>query len=317
MIVIYLKSLNKVIRNPDFKLFDELQYDDILWIDLVSPTTKERKVVESSMEINLQTRQQAEEIESSSRYNEAENAIICNTGFAVLNNTTFDVEPVSFIVSKGVLVSERIINLRTFTEASRKLQMSYRSYSTGYHVLISILETRIDLDADMVEIISKQIAALSSINNNTDKSVDKNILLEISRLQENTMILRESIFDRQRLLSGILRSDRFPSDTSPRVTIMLKDVGSLISHADFSFERLEFLQDTFMGLINIEQNKIIKMFTVLSVIFMPPTLIASIYGMNFKAFPELNWEFGYPFSIGLMFLSIGATLTFFRIKKWL
>ena len=98
---------------------------------------------------------------------------------------------------------------------------------------------------------------------------------------------------------------------------MLKDIGSLISHADFSFERLEFLQDTFMGLINIEQNKIIKMFTVLSVIFMPPTLIASIYGMNFKAFPELNWEYGYPFSIGLMFLSIGATLTFFRLKKWL
>ncbi len=317
MIVIYLKSLNKVIRDPDFKIFDELKYEDILWIDLIAPLSKERKIVESFMDINLQTRQQAEEIETSSRYSEAENSIICNTGFAVLNNATFDVEPVSFIVSQGVLVSERIIELRTFTEASRKLQMSYRSYSTGYHVLISILETRIDLDADMVEIISKQIATLSSFNNNTEKSVDKDILLEISRLQENTMILRESIFDRQRLLSGILRSERFPDDIYSRVTIMLKDIGSLISHADFSFERLEFLQDTFMGLINIEQNKIIKMFTVLSVIFMPPTLIASIYGMNFKAFPELDWTYGYPFSIGLMLLSIGATLAFFRTKKWL
>ena len=317
MIVLYLKSLNKVIRNPDFKVFDELQYDDLLWIDLITPSPKERKIIESFMEISLQTRQQAEEIESSSRYSESENAIICNTGFSVLNNGNFEIEPVSFIVSKGVLVSERIIDLRTFTEASRKLQMSYRSYSTGYHVLISILETRIDLDADMVEIISKQIATLSSFNNNPDQSVDKDILLEISRMQENTMILRESIFDRQRLLSGILRSERFPTDTDSRVTIMLKDIGSLISHADFSFERLEFLQDTFMGLITIEQNKTIKMFTVLSVIFMPPTLIASIYGMNFKAFPELDWEYGYHFSIGLMLISIGATLAFFKSRKWL
>lgn len=98
---------------------------------------------------------------------------------------------------------------------------------------------------------------------------------------------------------------------------MLKDIGSLINHADFSFERLEFLQDTFMGLINIEQNKIIKMFTILSVIFMPPTLIASVYGMNFGRMPELEWEFGYPFSIGLMVVSVVMTLVFFKRKKWL
>ncbi len=131
------------------------------------------------------------------------------------------------------------------------------------------------------------------------------------------MILRESIFDRQRLLSGIQRSERFPNDTYPRVSIMIKDVGSLINHADFSFERLEFLQDTFMGLINIEQNKIIKMFTILSVIFMPPTLIAGIYGMNYRLAPFDEWEYGFHFAILLMFLSIGATLYFFKRKRWM
>lgn len=317
MIVLYLKSLNKVVRDPDLKLFDELGYDDLLWIDLITPTPKERKVVESFMEVNLQTRQQAEEIETSSRYSESENAIICNSSFTVLVDAKFNVEPVSFIVCEGVLITERNTDLRTFGEASRRLQMSYRSYSTGYHILISILEARIDLDADMVEIISKQIATLSMLNNDVSKSVDKDVLLEISRLQENTMILRESIFDRQRVLSGVQRSERFPSDIYPRVGIMLKDIGSLINHADFSFERLEFLQDTFMGLINIEQNKIIKMFTILSVIFMPPTLIASVYGMNFGRIPELEWEFGYPFSIGLMVVSVVITLVFFKRKKWL
>ncbi len=317
MIILYLKSINKVIRDPDPQLFEELGFDDLLWIDLVVPTPKERKLVENFLDINLLTRQQAEEIETSSRYSELEDSIICNSSFTVLNEGSFEVETVSFILSEGLLVSERNSDLRTFSEASRKVQMNHRSYTTGYHVLVSLLEARIDLDADMVEIISKQIATLSNFNNDVDKTVDKEVLLDINRLQENTMILRESIFDRQRLLSGIQRSERFPNDIYPRVAIMIKDIGSLINHADFSFERLEFLQDTFMGLINIEQNKIIKMFTILSVIFMPPTLIASVYGMNFAVMPELNWKAGYPLAIGLMVVSVGVILFFFKRKKWL
>ena len=317
MIILYLKSINKIIRDPDPKVFEELGYDDLLWIDLVVPTAKERKLVERFLDVNLLTRQQAEEIETSSRYSELEDSIICNTSFTILKDGRFEVETVSFILSEGLLVSERNSDLRTFSEASRKIQMNYRSYTTGYHVLVSILEARIDLDADMVEIISRQIAALNATNNDVDKSVDKEVLLEINRLQENTMILRESIFDRQRLLSGIQRSERFPNDIYPRVTIMIKDVGSLLNHADFSFERLEFLQDTFMGLINIEQNKIIKMFTILSVIFMPPTLIAGIYGMNYRLAPFDEWEYGFHFAILLMLLSIGLTLYFFKRKKWM
>jgi magnesium transporter len=98
---------------------------------------------------------------------------------------------------------------------------------------------------------------------------------------------------------------------------MVKDVGSLINHTDFSFERLEYLQNTFMGLINIEQNKIIKIFTVASVVFMPPTLIASIYGMNFKFMPELGMQYGYAFSLALMLMSSSLTLIIFKKKKWL
>lgn len=317
MITLYLKSLNKVVRDPDQSVLEELGYDDLLWIDLVEPTPRERRMVESFMEVSLQSREQAEEIETSSRYSERERYIQCNSNFSILKEQGFVVEPVSFTIIEGVLISSRNCELRTFGEASRKLQIAYKSYTTGYHILISILEARIDLDADMVEIISKQIATLSSANNDVYKSVDKDILLKISMLQENTMQLRETIFDRQRLLSGVQRSERFPHDIYPRVGIMLKDIASLLNHADFSFERLEFLQDTFMGLINIEQNKIIKMFTVLSVIFMPPTLIASVYGMNFSLMPELNWEYGYLFAIVLMIASVGLTLLFFRRKRWL
>ena len=326
MITIYLKQYNKIIRNADPKLFDELGYDDILWIDLLNPTIKEQKAVEGFMEISLQTKQQVEEIESTSKYSETENAIISNSNFFVPTGDSFVVQPVSFIISNaGVLVSVRTAEFRTFREAEKRLQMSYRSFSTGYHLFISLLEVRIDYDADLVEMIAKQVAALSKDINSED-SIDKKVIHRINALLESTMLLRENIFDRQRVLSGILRSERFPNDIYPRLQLMIKDVNSLINHADFSFQRLDYIQDA-LGLINIEQNEIVKIFSVAAVIFMPATLVASIYGMNFHAMPELDWVYtfpdgttvplGYLFAIGLMILFSAGTIWFFRYKKWL
>ena len=316
MITIYLKQYNKIVRNADVRLFDDLGYDDILWIDLLSPTIKEQKAVESFMEINLQTRQQVEEIESSSKYSETENAIICNSNFFMPTGDSFSIEPVSFIIAEGVLVSVRFNEFRTFTESAKRLQMNYRAFPTGYHLLISILEVRIDFDADLVEALAKNIAALSKEISLSD-SVDKQMLTRISHLQENTMLIRENIFDRQRILSGILRSERFPNDIYPKLQLMIKDVNSLINHADFSFERLDYMQDTALGLISIEQSNVTKIFTVASLFFLPPTMIASIYGMNFVGIQELHWKYGYPFALGLMVLASALTYLFFRWKKWL
>mgnify|MGYP000562171173 FL=1 len=135
------------------------------------------------------------------------------------------------------------------------------------------------------------------------------------------------MFDRQRVLSGILRSELFPNNIYPRLQLMIKDVNSLINHADFSFQRLDYIQDAALGLINIEQNEIVKIFSVAAVIFMPATLIASIYGMNFKFMPELDWTLtlgngwniplGYIFAIGLMIFCPALTIWYFKYKKWL
>ncbi|MBQ5690551.1 MAG: magnesium and cobalt transport protein CorA [Alistipes sp.] len=327
MITIYLKQYNKIIRNADTELFDDLGFDDILWIDMMQPTLKEQKAVENFMEISLQTKQQVEEIESTSKYSETENAIISNSNFFVPTGDSFEVEPVSFILSnEGVLVSVRQAEMRTFREAEKRLQMNYRSFSTGYHILISLLEVRIDFDADLVELVGRQVSSLSKTITKED-SIDKDILLRLSTLQERTMVLRENIFDRQRILSGILRSERFPNDIYPRLQLMIKDVNSLISHTDFSFQRLDYIQDSALGLINIEQNEVVKIFSVAAVVFMPATLVASIYGMNFRVMPELEWVYtlpngwnlplGYIFAIGLMILASGLTMGYFRYKKWL
>jgi magnesium transporter len=129
--------------------------------------------------------------------------------------------------------------------------------------------------------------------------------------------MRENIIDKQRLVSSLMKSNLFPEEYMNVLRIMIKDIGSLIEHNKFAFERLEYLQDTFMGLVNIEQNRIIKIFTVATVAFMPPTLIASIYGMNFSFIPELNWDYGYLFAIGIMILSSVLTLVYFKKKNWL
>lgn len=297
-------------------MFEELGYDDILWIDLLNPTLKEQKEVENFMDLNLQTKQQVEEIETSSKYSETENAVFSNADFFVHGQDGVTVEPVSFVISEGVLITVRGSEFRTFSEAEKRLQINSRAYPTGYHLFVSILEIRIDADADSVEGVSKQIAALSKDIGGKDK-VSQNEIKHINSLQETTMMMREVIFDRQRLLSGILKSERFPNDIYPRLQLMIRDVNSIVSHADFSFERLDFLRETALGLINLELNNTTKIFTMASVFFMPATLIASIYGMNFEYMPELKWRFGYLAALLFMALVSFACYRFFRHKKWL
>lgn len=317
MITIYLRQNSTIIRNADIKVFDDLGPDDILWIDLFEPSIKEQKAVENFMEINLQTRQQVEEIESSSKYFETENSIVCNANFFVHTpKDTFIPEPVSFIVAEGVLVSLRNSEFRTFDEGAKRLMMNYKSYSTGYHVLITIMEVRIDYDADLVEALAKQIAAMSKHLTGED-NIDRETLQKINHLQENTMIVRENIFDRQRILSGILRSERFPNDIYPRLQLMIKDVNSLISHADFCSDRLDYMQDTALGLISLDQSNVTKIFSVVAVFFMPATMIASIYGMNFRFMPELDGKWSYPIVLFIMAAVSVGIWCYFRWKKWL
>lgn len=320
MITYFVKLHNKIMVETDTRQLMDMSYDEILWIDLIDPTDSERSMVESYLNISLQSSHRVEEIESSSRYYEVESAIFANTSFLSIDEDGgFHGEPVSFVLAEGILVSQRNGELRTFSDTVRKLTNNSKVFPTCFHVLVALLETRVDLDADMVENNAKEIAVINKTLNieHSNAANDSEILLDINRLQENTMLIRENIIDKQRVLSNILRSNRFPSDTEQKLSMILKDVSSLISHTDFGFERLEFLQDTFMGLVNIEQNKIIKVFTVASVVFMPPTLIASIYGMNFRILPELEWKLGYPFAIVLMILSTAVILYIFKRKKLL
>lgn len=312
MLEIFYKNKGQVITTDEIGALDNLGYDDVLWIDLFSPTGEEKRAIEEFLNTNLQSRAQAEEIESSSRYSETENTIFANTNFLIPGPENYSMEAVSFILCEGIIVTIRHVPLRSFTDIQRRIMANYRLLPTGYHILVGILENRIDLDADMIELMSKEIAQYSK-KVSLGGTMGEDLLLDITQLQENTMLVRENIVDKQRMISGILKSDKFPRDLFAKLDVLIKDINSLINHTNFSFERLEYLQNTVLGLINLEQNRIMKIFTFVSLLFLPPTLIASVFGMNVElpGFGDLDFLF-------IMLIMVVAVLTvtfiFFRKK---
>ncbi len=316
MVTAFVKQNDKVVREDDLKKIQLRGSENLLWIDLYSPSEEEQKSVEALMEVSLQTRQQLQEIESSSRYFETENLIIANSNFFKIAQDEFIEEPISFILKEHTLVSLRHFDSRSFNETIKKLETRPKSYPTAYHIFVALFETRIDLDADLLEAISKDISLISK-SLTVNKKLSEKTIISITEYQEKTLKIRENIIDKQRVISGILKSEQFPKDTNQKLRVMIKDISSLLDYTVFYFNRLEYLQNSFLGLINLEQNKIIKFFTVASVMFMPPTLIASIYGMNFPAMPEMSWTHGYAYAIFAIFFSAFLTWGIFKIKKWM
>jgi magnesium transporter len=310
---LFYQEDGKLKISKSLDILKKVNLSDMIWIDLNDVSDAIETELEQFLKIYIQEDEEIEEIELSSRYMQTEDSIVANSNFLQDN---FVMQPVSFIVKNGILVSVRDVELKTFNDTVKKMYASTKSFTTGYHVLVALLETRVEYDADLIEDITDQITALSKTLN-TDDDLDQDILMNIKDLQEKVMIIRQNIVDKQRVVSNMMKSGLFPKELLPKLTMVIKDINSLFEYTKFGFDRLDYLQDTFLGLINIQQNKIIKIFTVVSVIFMPPTLIASLYGMNFKFMPELSWKFGYPFSILLMVLFSAVVLMYFRRKKWL
>lgn len=327
MINVCLKDSNRILRDVGQEFFFGTPHENIVWVDVAKPTNEERIFIEENFGVRLLSLEEIEEIESTSKYSETTEGIVSNLIFFVAKEDNFQGEPTSFIIKDNdTLISLRHTDLPSFEDTERRMELHLDSSFSGTNLFITILEARIDKDADIIEMIAHQISDLAKKITSSD-SIDKGVLLDIIKLEDKIMSIRENINDLQRVLFDIRRSPRFSERLHPRLQLMLKDVDSLINHADFSFQRLDNLQNTALGLINIEQNEIVKILSVAAVVFMPPTLVASMYGMNFKYMPELEWNIdmgngwiipaGYIFAICLMILFALLTVWFFRKKKWL
>ena len=315
MISIFYRSNGKMMVSQLETDLSGLRRDDVVWIDLFAPTGEEKRTVEHFLDTEIQSRAEAEEIESSSRFRETDQAIFANTNFLMPGPDEYTMEAVSFTIVDHCLTTLRDVPLRSFTELQRRIVAMPRLYPNGYWVFVNILDQRVDLDADMIELMSKEIAQYSR-RINEEEDINEDFLLDINQLQENTMIVRENIVDKQRLITNLTKSDKLPSELEPRFNVLQQDISSLINHTNFSFERLEYLQDTVVGLINLEQNRIMKIFTLVSVLMMPATLIASFYGMNVDL-PMSGFHWAWAVILGVMGLTVLIIFFVFKKKKML
>lgn len=297
-----------------------------VWIDLYNLTPAQEKNVENFLKIDLPTREEMHEIEVSSRLY-TENGALYMTAAMVTKAETFDPEThaVTFILADERLVTIRYTDTQTFALFASRIERLPTNQLTGSSLFIELIEIIIDRIADLLEKIGQNadgithLAFRSNLRKETDVKVNHQEMLEqIGYNGDLVSKTRESLVTINRMISYAHQSGKIKlSDNVNRLSTLAKDIASLSDHASFLSSKLNFLLDATLGMINIEQNNIIKIFSVAAVMFLPPTLIASIYGMNFDVMPELHWKYGHLFSVVLMFFSAWIPYKYFKRKKWL
>jgi magnesium transporter len=300
--------------------------DGAVWLDLYSPTHAEDKLVERALGIAVPTREEMQEIEVTSRLYVENGArymtatLMCHSDTDVPRTTA-----VTFILSGHRLVTVRYDEPKPFAIVGAKLARLCPATVTGETVLMDLLDAIIDRAADILERIGADVDTISHDILESEGGMSrshsfKDILKSIGRRGDHTSKVRESLVSIGRLLLYLAAeadSMKWAKDQRAAIKGMQRDVQSLSDHATYLSQKINFLLDAMLGVVSLEQNNIIKIFSVAAVVFMPPTLIASIYGMNFKHMPELEWDYGYPMAIVLMLLAAVLPYFFFKWMKWL
>ena len=297
-----------------------------VWIDLVTPTLQEDKLVEALLGLAVPTREEMQEIEVSSRlYIENGGRYMTATLMCQSDTATPKTTPVTFILSAHRLVTVRYDDPRPFAIVEHKLARACPAKVSGESVLMDLLDAVIDRSADIQERIGAEIDQIShAIFEPDDEAAPpsyNDVLKALGRKGDLTSKVRESQVSVGRLLSFLAHEAevmKWGKDMRAQLHSMQRDGISLTDHASFLSNKITFLLDAMLGVVNIQQNAIIKIFSIMAVVFMPPTLVASIYGMNFHTgMIELDWTFGYPFALFLIVLVAVLPLVFFKWKKWL
>jgi magnesium transporter len=298
-----------------------------VWFDLVTPTLAEDKLLERTLGIAIPTREEMQEIEVSSQlYVENGARYMTATLMCQSDTATPKTTPVTFILSGHKLVTVRYDEPRPFALISNKLAKACPPTVTGETIMMDLLDAVIDRAADILERAGADIDRAShDIFEPEGRRVDRTItyryiLRTIGRKGDLTSKVRESLVSIGRLvlfLANEADGMKWPKEMRSQLKSMQRDVASLSDHATYLGNKVTFLLDAMIGVMSVEQNNIIKLFSVAAVVLMPPTLIASIYGMNFKHMPELDWTFGYPMAIVLMLIAAVLPYWFFKWKRWL
>jgi magnesium transporter len=300
---------------------DDLVHAAPVWVDLTDPNDDERSWVKSIYGVTLPDEDEVKDIEASARYYEAENGDLhLRTDFLLEEDDgPARVVTVAFILARDMLFSVHTDDLPVFRLVRMRARSRPGSINDYKDVLLDLYATDAEYSADALEGIYQSLEEVSRSvlqKDFTDQDAAES-LNAIAQEEDLNGRIRRNMMDTRRAVSFLMRGRLLNADQFEEARQILRDIESLDGHTAFLFDKINFLMDATVGFININQNKIIKIFSVASVAFLPPTLIASIYGMNFKILPELNWDFGYPFAIMLMVASAITPFWYFRKRGWL
>jgi magnesium transporter len=291
-----------------------------VWVDLTEATEIERGWIKSIYGVILPDEDEFSDIEASARYFAAENGDLhLRTDFLYEENTETSTVTVAFILARNILFSIHAEDLPVFRLVRMRARSRPGSISDYRDVLLDLYETDAEYSADVLEGIYQRLERVShSVLKKSLTDQDAAEALNIIANEEDLNgRIRRNMMDTRRAVSFLMRGRLLNADQFEDARQILRDIESLDGHTDFLSDKINFLMDATVGFININQNKIIKIFSVASVAFLPPTLIASIYGMNFKIMPELDWTLGYPMAIAMMIASAITPFWYFRRRGWL
>lgn len=316
-------------KQPKIQIWDRnsrFQLKNVVWIDLLSPSRDEEIFLESQLGFALPTRADMIEIELSSRLYCEEGVYFMTAAMVAHSDSeTADpiLDPVTFVLSKQLLITIRYIepqSFRLFNVHSEKLPGTQRNTIS---LLIDLLDITVDRLADILELAGHRLDTYSQTIFSKRQQASKHdyhlLMQHMGSIGDLNTKARESLVTFRRLLTffSTTLDPKLYKDKLAHLTSITTDITALSDHASFLSTKVNFLLDATLGMVNIEQNHVIKTLSIAAVIFLPPTLIASIYGMNFKNIPELSWQYGYLFTVGLMFLSTWVPYKYFKYRKWL
>ncbi len=309
------KGLIREISSPKInKMSDFVQAQ---WVDSFHPNNKERELLKHLLHAELPESEEVEEIEASARFFVDHSGIHVHSLFLSQSEGRHKTVSVAFILQTNRLISIRDDELADFRLLRMRARNGQVNCLTPAELLVTILEQKVENLADNLEEIHCRLETVSHFVLEEDSTDLEQAIGNLARLEDSNGKIRLCLMDTQRDLSFLDRHLRDQVDLQETILKTMRDIETLMSHTTFLFDKINFLMDSTQGFINIQQNQIIKIFSIAAVVFLPPTLVASIYGMNFRFIPELEWVYGYPGALGLMVLSGVAPYILFKRKGWL
>ena len=297
-----------------------LQYANPIWIDVVDPEEEELIWIKEAFGVLLPELDDLGDLEASARYFEADDGHLhIRTDFLLDEEETSRNVRVAFVLTKQVLFSIHDEDLPVFRLVRLRARLRPGSVSNAKDVLLDLYSTDAEYSADALEEVYENLeqAGKRVLSDDINDADAAEVLETIAKEEDTNGRIRRNVMDTRRALSFLMRSKLLSDEQQEEARQILRDIDSLENHTAFLFDKINFLMDATVGFINLNQSKIIKIFSVVSVALMPPTLLASVWGMNYKHMPELDVSWGYPMAIGAMIISAIIPLWYFHSKGWM